>query len=118
MSYLYWSSLDGCVGGYSQDKLSASYLQFPEPGVELRNAKRIFSRFVQFDVSLAPLDPYERCQFFYSALFIPGPPSLLVSIVRLVSVDKVLDPYDKEWLIDCARALYFDLTGYEMEVSL
>lgn len=117
MSYLHWSSSVGCAGGYSQDKLPVSYLQFPEPDVELRNAKRVFSRSVQFDVSLAPLDSYKRCQFFYSALFVPGPPALLVSIARLVFADNVLDLYDKEWLIDCARALYFDLTGHEMEVD-
>lgn len=99
MLYLHWSSSDGCAGGYSQD-----------------NA--FFSRFVQFDISNAPLASYRRCQFFYDALFVSGPPSLLVVIARLVSVDNVLCSYDKEWLIDCARALYFDLTGREMEVIL
>lgn len=113
MLYLHWSSPDGCAGGYSQDKLPVSYLQSPESDVELRNANRLFSRFVQFDVSNAPLDSYKRCQFFYDALFVSGPPSLLVVIARLVSVDKVLCPYDKDWLIDCARALYSDLTGCE-----
>lgn len=118
MLYSHCSSHVGCVGGYSQDKLPAFYLQFPESDVEIRNAKRLFSRFVQFDVTRAPLDPYKRCQFFYSALFVPGPPALLVTLVRLVSADNFLDLYDKEWLIDCAGALYFDLTGHELGVIL
>lgn len=101
MLYLHWSSSDGCAGGYS-------------PDID----RRFFSRSVGFDISLAPMDPYKRCQFFYDALFVSGPPSLFVVIARLVSADKYLCPYDMEWLIDCARALYFDLTGREMGVFL
>lgn len=93
MSYLHWSSSVGRVGGYSQDK--------PFDG---------------FDISLAPLDPDERCHFFYDALFVPGPPSLLVVIARLVFVDKFLSPYNTEWLIEYAGLFYRDLTGHEMEV--
>lgn len=95
MSYLHWSSSNGRVGGYSQDKF-----------------------FVSFDISLAPLDPNERCQFFYDALFVPGPPSLLVVIARLVFADNLLFPYDKEWLIEYAGLFYRDLTWHEMEVNL
>lgn len=94
----HYSSPAGCVGGYSLDIV-----------------RRFFSKSVGFDISLAPMDSYNRCQFFYDALFVSGPPSLLVVIGRLVSVDKYLCPYDKAWLIDCARALYFDLTGRVLE---
>lgn len=101
MLYLHWSSSDGCAGGYS-------------PDID----RRFFSRSVGFDISLAPMDADRRCQFFYDALFVSGPPSLLVVIARLVASDKVLCHYDKEWLIDCARAFYFDLTGHDMGVIL
>lgn len=93
MSYLHWSSSNGRVGGYSQDK-----------------------SFVSFDISLAPLDPNKRCQFFHDLLFVPGPPSLLVFIARLFSVDKLLFPSDKVWLIEYAGLFYRDLTGRDMEV--
>lgn len=93
MSYLHWSSSVGRVGGYSQD-----------------------NPFAGFDISLAPLDPIKRCQFFYDALFVPGPPSLLVIIAKHISVDKLLSYYDKGWLIEYAGLFYRDLTGHEMEV--
>lgn len=95
MSYLHWSSSDGRVGGYSQDK-----------------------PFVGFDISFALLDLNGRRRFFYDALFVPGPPSLLVVIAQIVSADKLLSYYDKEWLIEYAGLFYRDLTGREMEVIL
>ena len=93
MSYLHWSSTDGRVGGYGHD-----------------------NSFDSFDISLAPLDRNDRCQFFYDLLFVPGPPYFFVFIARLVSFDKVLFPYDKKWLIEYAALFYRDLTGHEMEV--
>lgn len=95
MSYLYYSSSDGCVGGYSHD-----------------------NPFVALDLSLAPLDPNKRCQFFYDLLFVPGPPSFLVVFAWLVSVDKFLLSYDKVWLVEYAGLFYRDLTGHEIEVNL
>lgn len=95
MSYLHWSSSDGCVGGYSHD-----------------------NSFDVFDISLAPLDPNKRCQFFYDLLLVPGPPSLFVFIARIVSVDKLLFPSDRKWLVEYAGLFYRDLTGHEMEVNL
>lgn len=94
MSYLYSSSY-GCVGGYSHD-----------------------SPFVAFDLSLAPLDPNNRCQFFYDLLFFPGPPSFLVDFACLVSDDKFLLTCDKDWLLEYAGLFYRDLTGHGMEVNL
>lgn len=93
MSYLHCSSSVGCVCGYSHD-----------------------NSFVGFDISLAPLEPNKRCQFFYDMLFVPGSPSLFVFIARLVSVDKLLLPSDREWLIEYAALFYRDFTGHVMEV--
>lgn len=95
MPYLHWSSTDGRVGGYGHD-----------------------NSFDVFDISLAPLDPNKRCQFFYDLLFVPGPPSFFVCIARLVSVDKLLFSSDKQWLIEYAALFYREQTGYPMEVNL
>lgn len=95
MSYFHCSSTDGCVGGYSPD-----------------------NSFDVFDISLAPLDPNKRCQFFYDLLLVPGPPSFFVCIARLVSVDKLLFSSDKQWLIEYAALFYRDQTGHPMEVNL